>query len=170
MVADTGPAIELTSCRTNSLIDPDELICGFTSSEMPTFSRWIVWNALLRFAEDSDSACPVVIGISCPTSRCACWLSSVIRCGVWSRLDAVSLFTALTIAPRIVPPTLPAPPMNPPLVPRIELSADWASVSLIVLFGAGGHGACPSIVVVVVFSARAPIAPAIVSRLGTAFA
>ena len=129
----------------------DEVICGLTSSWMPTFSRCTVRNALSRLLDARLSAWPVVIGISCPTSRCACWLSSVTMCGVWSRLDAVSLFTALMIPPRITLPNLPATPANPPVEPMIEVSACCASASLIVE-SVPVTTLDPLIVVVVVFS------------------
>ena len=61
---DTGPAIELTSCLSISLIVPPALICGLTSRLMPTFWRCTVRNWLSKFCE---SASPVVTGISWPT-------------------------------------------------------------------------------------------------------
>ncbi|MCY1171991.1 hypothetical protein D9M73_121170 [compost metagenome] len=65
---DTGPAIELTPSRRLSFTVPEELTCGRTVSSIPTFSRWVVRKVLLKLF---DSACPVVIGISCPTRLCA---------------------------------------------------------------------------------------------------
>ena len=45
---ETGPAIELTSWRRSSLIVPPALICGRTSSVMPTFWRWTVRKVLSK--------------------------------------------------------------------------------------------------------------------------
>ena len=60
----TVPAIELTSTRRSILIVPPALICGCTSSVMPTFWRVVVRKVLSKFWL---SASPVVIGTSWPT-------------------------------------------------------------------------------------------------------
>ncbi|MCY1171990.1 hypothetical protein D9M73_121160 [compost metagenome] len=80
----------------------------------------------------------------------------------------VSLFNALMIEPNTVSPILPAQPPKPPLAPKIELIADCASESLALLLVLVVT-VVPLTTVVVVLSCRAPIAPAMVSKLGAVF-
>ena len=118
---ETGPATLDTSWRRNSFTSPAPLTCGVTSSLMPTSSRWTVRKALSKL---SLSASPVVIGTSCPTRNFAAWLSSVTICGVASKFDVVSDFTALMIAPKIVfLPISPTNPPKPPVAPSSEAAA-----------------------------------------------
>ena len=59
--SETGPAIELTCWRNSIRTSSPALICGVTSSSIPTFCRWIVRKALSKLP---DKASPVDTGIS----------------------------------------------------------------------------------------------------------
>ena len=98
----TGPTIELTSWRMSSLTWLPALICGFTSSSMPTFWRWMVRKALSKLF---DSASPVLIGISWPNRIDPFTLSFTVSDGVDRMFDSLSSCTALMIAPstRLLP-------------------------------------------------------------------
>ena len=148
----TGPATELTSWRSTMVMLPPALICGRTSSWMPTFWRWMVRNALSKLF---DKASPVVIGMSCPTNIRAGWLSSVITEGVDSTFEAVSAFTAFSTAEKMASePRLPPMPKLPPFAPAMEASADSRSACVVGL-------SLPS-------SFSASTAPVMDSRLGAA--
>ena len=128
-VVDTGPAIELTSWRMASLMVPPALICGFTSSWIPTFWRWMVRKALSKLLL---SASPVEIGTSWPTRIFACWLSSVMIDGVDSTFEAVSAFTALMTKPNTaLLPRSPPNPKVPPVAPsRVCTAASRKAVAV----------------------------------------
>ena len=121
----TGPATEDTSWRRRR-VTPLAVTCGVTSSWMPTLWRSMVRNGLLLA---SPSTSPVVIGTSWPTRILAFSLSRVRIDGVDSRLEPVSLLTALMIAPNSRSPDSPANPVRLPLMPSSDCSAALRAAS-----------------------------------------